>query len=52
MFLSFIVSTMAFTCPVPSATLLVVVQVPVVSRVIAVVEVPEEALTRRAVFLN
>jgi hypothetical protein len=40
---SFMVSTIAFTCPVPSATLLVCDAVPLVSSVIEVVEVVVEA---------
>ncbi len=52
MFRSFIVSAIAFTCPVPSATLLVTVAVPVVSRLIAVVDVPLAGSTRSAVDLN
>jgi hypothetical protein len=43
---------MALTWPVPSATLLVTDAVPVVSRLIAVVEVPLEGSTLRTVFLN
>jgi hypothetical protein len=49
---SFIVSTMAFTCPVPNAMLLVTVAVPVVSRLMAVVDVPEVGSARRGVALN
>src|ERR1035437_5925495 len=52
MFRSFIVSTMALTWPVPNATLFVTVAVPVVSRLIAVVDVPDDGSARRAVFLN
>jgi hypothetical protein len=52
MFRSFIVSTMAFTCPVPKATLLVTDAVPFVSRLIAVVDVPLEGSARSGVFLN
>jgi hypothetical protein len=49
---SFIVSTIALTWPVPSATLLVTLAVPLVSRLIAVVDVLFEGSARRAVFLN
>jgi hypothetical protein len=52
MFLSFIVSTIALTWPVPSATLFVTVAVPVTSKLIAVVEVEPEGSARRGVFLN
>ena len=49
---SFIVSTITLTCPLPSATLFVPVTVPLVYKVIALVDVPEAAIARSGVKAN